>query len=204
MAQSTFVVARICEHVEPIDRGERYEDPLAELLHDLGIGAVIGGGTELSEQGGIQFGDIDIELTDLEQGLAATAQLLTERGAPVGSYLQYQADGQTQRVGFGTVECVAIFLDGAGLPTTIYETTNINELAAQLEARLDGGAIGQIRGSWAGETETSLLIYGPQAQAIADAIEPVLKTYPLCQNSRLTARYRHPDGPSREERLPFH
>src|SRR5262245_21975866 len=204
MAQSTLVVARLCEHIEPIDRGERYEDPLDELLQSLGIGAVTGGGTELSKQGGIQFGDIDIELTDLGQGLAATAQLLTELGAAAGSYLQYKVDGQTQTVRFGTFECVAIFLDGVGLPATIYETTDINELAAQLEAQLDSGAIGEIRGSWAGETETSLLLYGPQAEAIASAIASVLQTYPLCQNSRLIVRYRHPDGPSREERLPFH
>jgi hypothetical protein len=204
MAQSTLVVARLCEHVEPIDRGERYEDPLDELLQGLGIGAVTGGGTELSEQGGIQFGDIDIELTNLEQGLAVAAQLLTERGAPAGSYLRYTLDGQTHSIGFGAFECVAIFLDGIGLPATVYQTSDINELAGLLEERLDGGAIGEIRGSWAGETETSLLIYGPQAEAIADAIYPVLQTYPLCQNSRLIVRYRHPDGLSREERIPSH
>jgi hypothetical protein len=48
------VIARLYEHLEPIDRGERYEDPLqARLDQRSNVGSVTGGGTQLNELGGI-------------------------------------------------------------------------------------------------------------------------------------------------------
>jgi hypothetical protein len=43
-----FVLARFFEHIEPIDRGSRYEDPLNEVLESAGIGRVTGGGSQLT------------------------------------------------------------------------------------------------------------------------------------------------------------
>ena len=37
------VVARLYEHIEPIDRGERYEDPLQAALDETNAGRVTGG-----------------------------------------------------------------------------------------------------------------------------------------------------------------
>lgn len=203
MSQSTFVVARLNAHIEPFARGEDIEDPLDAALREAGVGAVVGGGTELGPDGGIAFADIDIELIDLERGLAIAAQVLGDLGAPTGSYFQYRHDGQLRQVPFGTAECTTLFIDGVGLPAAVYTSSDINDLAAQIEARLDGGALGAFRGSWAGETETAITIIGPSAAAIADAIMPVLRAFPLCQNARLVVRDRHPAGPLREERLPL-
>jgi hypothetical protein len=38
------VLARLYEHIEPIDRGERYEDPLQAILDEAKVGRVTGGG----------------------------------------------------------------------------------------------------------------------------------------------------------------
>jgi hypothetical protein len=37
-----LVLARVYEHIEPIDRGDRYEDPLQATLEKMGIGRVTG------------------------------------------------------------------------------------------------------------------------------------------------------------------
>lgn len=200
MDQSTLIVARIAEHVEPIVRGERYEDPLDAQLRATGLGEVTGGGTAFSHDGGIAFGDIDIEVTDIAASIPLITDVLSRQGAAIGSYLQYHQEQTAITIPFGVMECTALFLDGVGLPQAIYDATDINELAHQLETALDRTQTGEIRGSWAGKSETSLLMYGPSADAIAQAIAPVIQSYPLCHNSRLIVRYRHPEGPLREER----
>ena len=40
-----LVLARVYEHIEPLDRGDRYEDPLQATLEKIGIGRVTGGGS---------------------------------------------------------------------------------------------------------------------------------------------------------------
>ena len=56
----TIVIARLNDRAQPVDRGELYEDPLQELLAANAWGEVSGGGSQLSEQGEIQFCDIEI------------------------------------------------------------------------------------------------------------------------------------------------
>jgi hypothetical protein len=51
---SHVVIARFYEQVEPIDRGERYKDPLQEAPDAANIGRVAGGGSQLNELGAIE------------------------------------------------------------------------------------------------------------------------------------------------------
>jgi hypothetical protein len=44
-----LVIVRIPEHIEPMDRGDRYEDPLDAKLKESGLGEVTGGGSQLDE-----------------------------------------------------------------------------------------------------------------------------------------------------------
>ena len=64
-----LVLARLYEHVEPIDRGNRYEDPLHAVLERANLGRVTGGGSQLNEFGGIDFADVEIELANLDQAV---------------------------------------------------------------------------------------------------------------------------------------
>ena len=70
------VLARLYEHVEPIDRGNRYEDPLQAQLDPRHAGRVTGGGSQLNADGAIDYADIEIELADLDDAVRLTERLL--------------------------------------------------------------------------------------------------------------------------------
>lgn len=199
-----FVVATLWEAIQPLDRGERYEDPLIEALESEGLGGVCGGGSQLSDECGIEFVDIEIELGDLQRGLAVARKVLEQQGAPKGSRLRYSEHGVDKTIEFGVSECLAIFLDGVGLPDSVYESTDINELADQIAAILDEHSLGEIRGSWSGPTETAIFLHGPSAQAIYDALKPLLATYPLTQNARVVIRHGKAELQPETVRLPMH
>ena len=198
------VVARIWEPIQPIDRGEIYEDNLAEVLDELEAGEVIGGGTQLSKDGEIEFADIELRLADLADALGHVKGFLESVGAPVGSELLVERGGKSERVPFGSKEGIAIYLDGVGLPKHVYRDCDINELADQITAALTAEEAGEIRGSWVGPTETAIYLYGPDAEAAFARIEPVLRAYPLCQNARVVLRHGNPNLKPRTVQLPRH
>jgi hypothetical protein len=81
----TVVTVRLNDRAPPMDRGERYEDPLQELLAKNGWGEVSGGGSQLSEDGEIVFCDLELLLTEVTPDiLRAIADKLDSLGAPVG------------------------------------------------------------------------------------------------------------------------
>jgi len=104
---------------------------------------------------------------------------------------------------FGTQEGLAIYLDSVTLPDEVYQNAGINELADQIVASISPLG-GEIRGSWMGPTETSIYIYGPDAEALFAQIEPLLRAYPLCQNARIVVRHGKPSRGPRTVRLPRH
>ena len=71
MTNPILLVARLYEHVEPMDRGSRYEDPLDAALRESGLGEVTGGGSQLGERGEIDFADIEIRVSNLDDALGA-------------------------------------------------------------------------------------------------------------------------------------
>lgn len=82
------------EPLGPIDRGDKYEDPIIDELERLGLGEVTGGGTGMGNEGPdgrreIQSCGIDIETGDLNASRAALRELLPKLGCPQGTQLQY-------------------------------------------------------------------------------------------------------------------
>ncbi|HEY3452658.1 MAG TPA: hypothetical protein VGK67_40310 [Myxococcales bacterium] len=186
-APKTFrATARIWEPIMPIERGERYEDPLNRALRRAKLGLVEGGGTMLGEDREIEFVDVEMVVRDVDGVIERVCELLDECGAPRGSELSFEKDGEQQVVAFGKAEGVAIYLDGVNLPKQVYESTDINVLADKLTAAMKGK--GEIRGSWPGPEETSFYLYGANADRLFASIEKVLRTYPLCQNARVVIR----------------
>ena len=196
-----FVIATIWEYILPLNRGERYEDPLDLALE--GLGQVVGGGSQLSDECGIEFVDIEVELANLDNALEIVKATLERQGAPRGSQLRITEKEKERIVEFGLCECVAVFLDGMGLPDEVYASTDINELADQLFAVLEKDGLGEIRGSWSGPKETAIFIFGPNAENLYSGIEPILRSYPLCQNARVVLRHGKPSLDPREIRLPM-
>lgn len=195
-----LVLARLYEHIEPIDRGDRYEDPLQAVLEKAGLGRVTGGGSQLNELGGIAFADVEIELADFEDGLRIVAEVLEAAGAPEGSEL---IDGSTGRVlrTLGKQQCLAIYLDGTSLPDEVYADLDFDAVVAEIGAAAGDNSY---RGSWQGPQETGIFFFGPDAEGMFARVEPILRRLPIGQNARVVIRHGKESVEPREVRMPRH
>lgn len=196
-----FVYAKMWEAIQPIARGERYEDPLQDALEAAGLGEISGGGSSFDREHGIEFVGVDIDLASLDC-LDLVKRVLEEAGAPKGSELQFERDGEPQAIPFGVTERVTIWLDGISLPDDVYERFSTDDLADQLEAAMTHDARAEIRGSWRGPKETSIYIHCADAEKLYQMLEPVLLANPACQNARIIVRDGNPALSPREVRLP--
>ena len=177
------VYAQLNARIMPLDRGDRYEEPLREALAENGLGQVTGGGTMQSTQGEIEYCGIDIDLFDVPTGVPFICDFLAQRGAPRGSRLQYELEGTKVEVPFGVSEGLAIYLNGTDLPEEAYKRCDVNEVYEEIN-RLVGDR-GAIQGHWQGPTETALYLYGYSADEMRSLIADFTAKYPLCQRARL-------------------
>jgi hypothetical protein len=92
-----FVYIRIPGDIDPMDRGERFEDPLQLALDNDSLGEITGGGSQLAEpeKNGdrIEFCGIDVDLYDAVKGLALLRRELVRLKVPTGTMLLYELDG---------------------------------------------------------------------------------------------------------------
>jgi hypothetical protein len=186
------------EHIEPIDRGVRYEDPVQEALEPKNLGRVTGGGSQLNELGGIEHGDVEIELADLDGAAALVIETLEQAGAPQGSELIDLSTSQVLRE-FGRQQCLAVFLDGTSLPEEVYQDLDFDAVVAEI-----GEATGpeSFRGFWQGAEETGLFYFGANADEMLSRVEPVLRKLPIGQNARVVVRCGKASLNPRELRMP--
>ena len=192
------VLARMYEHIEPIDRGARYEDPLQEALEAKNIGRVTGGGSQLNELGAIEHGDVEIELADLDGAVSLVVEALERAGAPQGSEVIDLSDSRVLRE-FGTQQCLAVFLDGTTLPEEVYQDLDFDAVVTEI-----GDAAGRdsFRGFFQGNEETGLFYFGANADEMFTRVEPVLRKLPIGQNARVVVRHGKPGLNPREVRMP--
>lgn len=180
-ASSGFLVAQLNARLQPVHRGELFEDPLDDALQELGLGSVTGGGTQLGESGEVAHCDIEIEVTAFdERSVQAIINLLEGLGAPRGSKLR----AGEQELPFGNTEGMAIYLNGTDLPDEVYKECDSNVVYSELE-RLVAGCGGEIYSYWQGPAETALYLYGDSFKAMHDSVADFLATYPLCQKCRV-------------------
>jgi hypothetical protein len=196
------VSVRLAESIQPVNRGERYEEPLGEALAEHELGAVTGGGSQLSAEGEIRFVRLDLQLANLDRAVTLVRRVVEEAGAPIGSTIEFEDDGRAETIEIGTHQAVAIYLDGASLPDEVYEQSDVNVLAGAIGAALENGTLGELRDYWEGSTETALYLYGPNAERVFAAVEPVLRGYPLGQNARVVIRPGTKGAEPREIRIP--
>lgn len=177
------VTARLNAKLQPIDRGDYYEDPLSETLSAAALGEVTGGGTQLSENPyGIEFCDLEICVNEAsEETLAVIIKRLNDLGAPKGSRLIIESTGK--QIPFGVTEGLAVYLNGGDLEDEVYRTCDVNFVIDEFDRLLKGK--GAFRGYWEGGQETALFCYGTSYSAMKAALEPFLDEYPLCEKARL-------------------
>lgn len=180
-AEPVFVYAQLNAKIMPLDRGDRFEDPLNDALMERG--EVTGGGTMQTEAGEIEYCGIDIDLYDVEQGIPFVTEVLTRCGAPKGSKLQYRVGDEQIEVPFGNIEGLGVYLNGTDLPDEVYRDCDMNLVYQQIDELL--GEKGSIQGYWQGPTETALYLYGPDFGLMLGAIKNYIEKTAICQKARL-------------------
>jgi len=76
-----FFYIRIHESLGPMDRGDRYEDPLGNVLEQNALGRVTGGGSQLGENDTIEYCGIDVVVADRDLGLQLIKKSMRELNA---------------------------------------------------------------------------------------------------------------------------
>lgn len=87
------------ESIGPMDRGDKYEDPIIDELERLGLGEVSGAGTSLGDERPdgtrpIVSCGIDVDTHDVPATRAALRTLLPNLGCPKGTQLQFTLSGR--------------------------------------------------------------------------------------------------------------
>lgn len=100
-------------------------------------------------------------------------------------------------------EAVVITLVGQGLDDAVYQTYDLSTLEDLLIEQIEPDGIGNLDGHETGSTETTIYLYGPSAEELFSKVQPVLASYPLCQNSRAVVRRGGPGSSQREIVFPF-
>lgn len=83
-----FVFVRIPEPLTPLERGNRYEDPLIAAFAATDLGAVTGGGQQLGKGKSIVYCGIDVVLTDWVAGMEFLRETLRRLGAPPATVIE--------------------------------------------------------------------------------------------------------------------
>lgn len=176
-----FVTARLNAKLQPMHRGDLFEDPLNERLEQAGHGTITGGGTQMAPSGEIEYCDLEIRLN------AVTAEVLDwlvanleDLGAPKGS--QLIVDGAEPRA-FGANEGMAVYLNGTDLPDEVYEACDSNVVYDELESA--AGDSGNVYSYWQGPSETALYLYGQSFDEMRALTTAFIASYPLCQRCRV-------------------
>jgi len=170
--------------IGPIDRGERYEDPLGDALSEKGFGEVDGGGTMQSKEGEILYIDVHMYLSNPDESIPFVTRMLEKQGAPKGSKLKiYEGDEVAREISFGVREGFAIYLDGVNLPDEVYRDSDSNVVVSEIDRLLEGH--GEIEAHWQGPTETALYVYGDSIATMKPLIQEFMESYPLCKGARV-------------------
>lgn len=164
----------------PLDRGEYYEDPIAVLLEEKGIGTVTGGGTLLQENGEVSCCDIEIELNSKEDAIIQQVLTMIETvKVPKGSLLLCDQ----QKIAVGSLEGLALYLNGTQLSDEVYASCDVNEVVRCLEEAIKG--LGFCYSHFQGNEETALYFYGTSFEEMQQRMLPFITAYPLCERSRI-------------------
>jgi hypothetical protein len=67
---------------------------LGDFLAEHDLGEVTGGGTMQNKDGSLLFAGLDIQVHDVRLAVPRIAKKLAELGAPEGSQLEYEVDGE--------------------------------------------------------------------------------------------------------------
>ena len=177
-----MVVLNLNARFQPIHRGD-LEDALDEILGQLELGEVCGGGTLMSPTKEIKSCDIELDIDDGEKTIEKLIDIIDKLGVPKGSKLILSDSSDKKEIPVGRLEGLALYLNGTELPAEIYKSCDINYAIEQMDERLSG--IGRLYSWWEGPAETALYFYGGSYEKMLDAVKDFIEEYPLCQKCRV-------------------
>jgi hypothetical protein len=177
-----YIVVNVNARVQPLHRGEIYEDPLDKIIQEMDIGTVTGGGTLLSKSGEIENCDIEIEVhSSCQDTIDKLKKAIVQIGIPKGSTINIEKTGE--KIEVGNKEGLAIYLNGSDLEPEVYESSDINFVIEEVTKLING--LGSIESHWEGSTETALYLYGNSFDELSKSIGDFIADYPLCQKCRV-------------------
>ncbi len=180
--ESQFIVVTVNARIQPMHRGEIYEDPLDKILSENSIGEVSGGGTLQYQTGEIEYCDIEVQVNNSnEDTINIIKSSLENIGVPKGSKITVEATDTV--IEFGSLEGLAIYLNGTELEAEVYESSDSNHVYSELD-RLTEGA-GKVYSYWQGPNETAFYLYGSSFSQMKEQISELVSNYPLCQKCRI-------------------
>lgn len=174
------VTLRLNARLRPLDRGDIYEDPILAALEESGSGTVSGGGTMMSENGEVEYSDVELELDDNNKCLETLLGVIENIGVPKGSRLIPEVGGD---IPAGTLEGLALYINGTELPAEVYKNSDINFVIEKIGELL--GEAGNMYSYWEGSQNTGLYFYGASFDEMKSRMESFLAEYPLCQKCRV-------------------
>lgn len=92
--EKRFIYVMIPGDIQPLARGERFEDPLEDALREAGIGTISGGGSQLDDpypdgRPRVNFCGLDVDVSDLGAARQLIMRTMETLGAPAGTALHY-------------------------------------------------------------------------------------------------------------------
>lgn len=177
-----FIVVTINARIQPMHRGEIYEDPLDAILSKNSFGEVSGGGTLQSQSGEIEYCDVEIQVNNSDSETVELIRSSLEKiGVPKGSKIKVEVTDS--EIDFGTLEGLAIYLNGTDLDAEVYANCDSNHVYSELDRLTLGN--GKVYSYWQGETETAFYLYGTSFSQMKSQISELVNTYPMCQKCRI-------------------
>lgn len=171
------VTLELNARLQPLHRGEIFEDMFQDMFDRFGIGEITGAGTLQMPTGEVE--KCDISMVIYKNRLNPFISLVKRLDIiPKGSKLIINEE----ETPIGTAQGMAIYLNGTELPEEVYKNNDTNQLIEQLDTALNG--LANRLSHWEGPTETALYYYGKDYIKMKKAILPVLKNHPLGEKSR--------------------
>lgn len=83
-----FFYVRIPGDIQPIERGDRFENPLEAALKRAALGSVTGGGSQMGEGSCVEYCGLDVVVIDRSRGIDLIRRVMQDQGCPLASVIE--------------------------------------------------------------------------------------------------------------------